>query len=60
MTVKLKLGVANYMSFNSEHRCLKCGRELGSVVAYIPSLGEACLDCYIIAAKKDEVESAHM
>jgi hypothetical protein len=37
-----------------EHRCIKCGKRLISFIAYIPKMGEACMDCYIQAAKKDE------
>jgi hypothetical protein len=37
-----------------EHRCVQCGKKLTIFIAYIPKMGEACMDCYIQAAKKDE------
>ncbi len=38
-----------------QHICIKCGKKLIKFIAYIPAIGEACMDCYIEAAKKDEV-----
>jgi hypothetical protein len=48
----------NYMSPKVGQRCVKCGEKLTSFIAYIPSRGEACMDCYIEAAKKDEVNTS--
>ena len=48
------LGMINHMSPKVGQRCLKCDKELTFFVAYIPSLGEACMDCYVEAARKDE------
>jgi hypothetical protein len=47
--------ITNHTYPKEEHRCIKCGKKLTSFIAYIPSRGEACMDCYIEAAKKDEV-----
>jgi hypothetical protein len=38
-----------------EQICTKCGKNLTHFIAYIPSIGEACIDCYNEAAKKDEL-----
>ena len=38
----------------AKNRCLECGKELTSFIAYIPSMGEACMECWVEAAKKDE------
>jgi hypothetical protein len=37
-----------------KHLCIKCGKKLIKFIAYIPAMGEACMDCYIEAAKEDE------
>ena len=52
--VEEKLHIANPAYLREKHRCIKCGKKLTSFIAYIPSMGEACMDCYIEAAKKDE------
>ena len=46
--------ITNHTYAKEEHRCIKCGKKLTSFIAYIPSVGDACMDCYIEAAKKDE------
>ena len=51
------LGMINHMSPRVGQRCLKCDEKLTFFVAYIPSLGEACMDCYVEAARKVEVNS---
>jgi NMD protein affecting ribosome stability and mRNA decay len=45
--------IKNYTYLKEEPRCIKCGKELTYFAAYIPSMGEACMDCYIEAAKND-------
>ena len=47
----------NYLSTKVEQRCLKCDKKLTFFVAYIPSLGEACMDCYVEAAREDEAKN---
>ena len=42
----------NYQKESSS--CLKCSKKLTFFIAYIPSIGDACMDCYIEAAKIDE------
>ena len=37
-----------------EQKCTNCGTKLTYFIAYIPSLGKACMNCYIVAAKKEE------
>jgi hypothetical protein len=41
-------------SDGEQHICIKCGKKLIKFIAYIPTMGEACMDCYIEAAKNDE------
>ena len=41
-------------SDETQHLCIKCGKKLIKFIAYIPTMGEACMDCYIEAAKDDE------
>jgi NMD protein affecting ribosome stability and mRNA decay len=41
-------------SDREQHLCIKCGKKLRKFIAYIPTMGEACMDCYIEAAKDDE------
>jgi hypothetical protein len=50
--------ITNRTYTKEEHRCIKCGKKLTSFIAYIPSMGEACMDCYIEAAKKSEVNTS--
>ncbi|MCX6655530.1 MAG: hypothetical protein NTY03_10490 [Candidatus Bathyarchaeota archaeon] len=38
----------------TQHLCIRCGKKLIKFIAYIPAMGEACMDCYIEAAKYDE------
>jgi hypothetical protein len=52
-----ELKITNYNDLNEELRCINCGKKLTYFVAYIPSKGEACMDCYIEAAKKDEANT---
>jgi L-lactate utilization protein LutB len=47
------LKMTNRTHLKEELRCIKCGKKLTYFAAYIPSMGEACMDCYIEAAKKD-------
>ena len=41
-------------SDGAQHLCIKCGKKLIKFIAYIPAMGEACMDCYIETAKDDE------
>jgi hypothetical protein len=52
-----QLIITSYSSSNVTQRCLKCGKKLTNYIAYIPNFGEACMDCYIQAAKKDEANN---
>jgi hypothetical protein len=38
-------------------KCTICGVDLIEFIAYVPGKGEACMFCYIKAAKKDEDKS---
>jgi recombinational DNA repair protein (RecF pathway) len=40
--------------FNEPSKCSQCGTNLTTFAAYIPGKGEACMKCYIEAAKKEE------
>jgi hypothetical protein len=51
------LKMINYKNSKVEQRCFKCDKKLAFFVAYIPSLGEACMDCYVEAAKNDEAKN---
>jgi hypothetical protein len=53
------LKITNHADLKEEPRCIKCGKKLTYFAAYIPSMGEACMDCYIEAAKKD-AENTHL
>jgi NMD protein affecting ribosome stability and mRNA decay len=46
-----------YPSSNVAQRCLECGKKISIFIAYIPNLGEVCMDCYVEAAKKDEADN---
>ncbi len=48
------LKITNHTYPKEEQRCIKCGKKLTYFVAYIPSMGEVCMDCYTEAAKKNE------
>ena len=37
-----------------QHMCIKCGKRLIKFIAYIPAIGEACMDCYIKYAQDME------
>ena len=39
---------------SEEQKCTNCGTKLTDFIAYIPSLGKACMSCYIVAAQKEE------
>jgi NMD protein affecting ribosome stability and mRNA decay len=51
------LSMTNHTHQKEEQRCIKCGKKLTFFIAYIPSVGEVCMDCYIEAAKKDEAST---
>jgi len=38
---------------------MKCGEPLKSFIAYIPNLGETCMECYIEYAINDEKTLIH-
>jgi len=40
-----------------EERCAKCGKKLTFFIAYIPSIGKACMNWYVEIAKEDEANT---
>jgi len=55
--VEENLYITNHTYPKETHSCTKCGKQLMFFIAYIPSVGDACMECYIEAAKKDEANT---
>jgi NMD protein affecting ribosome stability and mRNA decay len=55
--VEENLYITNLKYQKETHSCTKCGKQLTFFIAYIPSVGDACMDCYIEAAKIDEANT---